>query len=825
MSPFIELRVTKPKMNAPTARDILLLAMIIDGVHEEIAWNIFYHMYLDVGSRSTLITYSQRLASYSVLDAWRSSPYGAVIRIGTEHTLTQLRRYWELYADFYEPTKSQRFQFLQKSMDRKRNAVVREHGRAVHFSSARSSGPLIVQPQTIMLSSEQFEHYWKTGTTFTDADRLAKSTHPNATFFHSRAHEGFDVHYTTDPMVPFHHAPLFADTNRVPTIKDPVESSKSQFREWRSAFQTAALMRKTGETPSLVVRFLLGDALAISRAFQVWPSNADAQTDQSCTAFASAQWTACTVDLDREEYTNFSAPVRFDVIDTSTLSDNVGMHNVFLCAAPLLATTPTAVLYTESVFARTADPIAELQNKLFADLSVLALLLDLAPVDALSGFTTRCNTHELTIAQMTIPVAMSLDKQQCHQTFTWKRPTSGDTSASSLSTAHPALSFDKDNFANLLHKMYSRLFEHEDPGYVAAHSVRANPALVIAWASSWCPSRESLVMLLALIRARARVQDAQWSAIMRAFLDILYDDAVKRHPFDALGHNEIYAQLYRYGLHTVPGLDRPGRPAAGPLSRWSAVPPLVRIFLTAPRASFEKLKSVSAKLPNPWLHCCVTLPRIEHAYQSVDAAYGTVVDNGTTDAPDISIVEDQDAPTAVFSFVVTGHLLTDVPPDDVIIRLATRTNPMAVKILTPILGPDLNIFSARLQDANHVHLAPEQPLSPQPFPRVVPIPTQDDSSPTTIGTQPLVQVTLDATGKRIAALSAGLEIENAEAKASVAGSASPDVSQISPCVMQVVLGQLTQTLVYPLPIVGSQSKVRIARKSSYIEVRRHIAGV
>ncbi len=310
--------------------------MILDGVPEDIAWNIFYHMYLDSESRSTLVTHSQKLASYSTLEEWRSSPYGATIGVGTDNTLVQLRRYWELYAGFYDPTKLQRFQFLQKAMLSKRNVVVRNHGYGVHFSSTRSSGPFVTEGHTIILSSEQFEHYWKTGTSFTDADLLATSTHPNATLLHLRAHEGFDIPYSTDPMIPFHHAPLFGDTNRTLTIKDLVESAKSQFREWCSAFRTAATSRKVGK--ALVVRFLLGDAFAVSRALQVWPSNAGAPV------FMSAQWTASTVDLDREEYGDLAAPVRFEVVYTSNLSDGVGMHNVLLCAASLLAKAPTAVL-------------------------------------------------------------------------------------------------------------------------------------------------------------------------------------------------------------------------------------------------------------------------------------------------------------------------------------------------------------------------------------------------------------------------------------------------------------------------------------------------
>ena len=67
--------------------------MIMDGVPEQIAWNTFYHMFLDSESRSALVTHSQKLASYAALEEWRSSPYGAIIRMGTNDTLVQLRRY------------------------------------------------------------------------------------------------------------------------------------------------------------------------------------------------------------------------------------------------------------------------------------------------------------------------------------------------------------------------------------------------------------------------------------------------------------------------------------------------------------------------------------------------------------------------------------------------------------------------------------------------------------------------------------------------------------------------------------------------------------
>ncbi len=107
-----------------SARNILLLTMIIDGVPEQTTWNIFYHMYLDSESRSTPVSQSRKLTAYASIEEWRSSPYGTTIRMGTNHTLVQLRHHWELYGQLYDSTKSQRLEALEEMMTRKRDAVL-----------------------------------------------------------------------------------------------------------------------------------------------------------------------------------------------------------------------------------------------------------------------------------------------------------------------------------------------------------------------------------------------------------------------------------------------------------------------------------------------------------------------------------------------------------------------------------------------------------------------------------------------------------------------------------------------------------------------------
>ncbi len=75
---------------------------------------------------------------------------------------------------------------------------------------------------------------------------------------------------------------------------------------------------------------------------------------------------------------------------------------------------------------------------------------------------------------------------------------------------------------------------------------------------------------------------------------------------------------------------------------------------------------------------------------------------------------------------------------------------------------------------------------------------------------------------RVASLTARLLVQHAETKTAFANGALPNVTQISPFTIRVALDGRAQDLVYPLPVAGSQKKTRLARKSSYIEVRLHL---
>lgn len=315
---------------------------------------------------------------------------------------------------------------------------------------------------------------------------------------------------------------------------------------------------------------------------------------------------------------------------------------------------------------------------------------------------------------------------------------------------------------------------------------------------------------------------------MSSFLSLQSQDPTTARLFDRLGDSELYAQLYRYGLYAVSGLDLVPRPLTGRLSLWTSIPPLLRVFLKVPRAHFAKLESVSDSVPTPWLRCEIGTPEGEHIFQSVDAAFGKLTDTGTAAEPKqgLSFEEEKEGQRKgsdlVFSFVVPSRVLVEAPADATYIGLAVRPDPIVAGILTPVLGLALCVFQASLQDTDHVYLLPEQPLPSRDRPPLETFPPEhlESEGLSAIGRQQPVRVDVDGAGKRVTSLTAKLDVTNTTAHAAFAGGAMPAISQCSPCAIQVILGGLTQTLAFPMPIVGSRRKLRLARKSSYIEVRQ-----
>ncbi|OJT13568.1 hypothetical protein TRAPUB_9884 [Trametes pubescens] len=765
--------------------------MIIDDVAPTTMWDIFFHMYLDDRAHASLLSQCRKLLACSTTpEDWHASPYGTFLRVGTEHTLLEFRRLWSFYADSTVPVGSPRALAARKMVDTGRKEVMKSNGEFTFmFSSARSSGPLLLPAGPVY--TDHFNHYWRTGSTDSASDQPgAKVRHANPTFLYSRRGEGFRVHYGTDPLAGFHLAPLFGNRTSATSVQQAVAAAQAEFRDWCQAFRA----RTKASRSSLVVRFILGDAIHIAGALSTWNAR------ETAPPIPIAPWTSTVIDLYGKEYHDRHAPTLFDVVDTSNLSDHVGLLNILLATIPLLSTSEPwcGVLYTEFLLAHRSDPTTQFTSLLLTDISVATTLLGMCPVDALSGFTTACQTNEVFLDAVD-----PQGSEQHHQIFS------------------------SEQLASLLCDAYYRLFGDEDPTKLLKIQKTEDIVAAVKQSGIIRYSRESFALFLRLARMRCPFSDAQWQETMRILLNKVQISGSLRgpHPFDNLYHQDLAIHMYRHHVYTIPEYLAPPRAAPGRLSQWTSIPPLVRIYLIVPREKFAVLR---ARAETPPLHCTVRAGgphAFECGFQSVHATFGTLTQTGSAASPAVVVREADgafDAVTSplVVSFVVHTWMLTDAVPDPaaIFVDFCVRSTPITARTYMSELGLRLAIFSAPLSNTEHIHIVPEaRPPALTPL-ASTDTPAREAGAGSRIGPQTFVHVDLDVKTHSVASLTARLEVQDADSKTTFANGALPIVTQPSPFTIRVALGGRAQDLVYPLPVIGGQQKMRLARKSLYIEV-------
>ncbi|TFY54167.1 hypothetical protein EVG20_g9820 [Dentipellis fragilis] len=634
--------------------------------------------------------------------------------------------------------------------------------------------------QAVETSSAQFKWYWKTGTTFSDPTDAAAATLLNPTFAYSLAGEGCAVHYGTNPLMPFHLAPVFGNRHGSVSVSDIVEAAKAEFNDWCIAFHHSVVSSMT--SPHLVVCFILTEATAACRSLKAF-----AATETLKLGVPVAQFKTQVLELNRDEYATVSgAPAIFNVIETSNLVDHLGLLNVLIAAIPLLSSsTPSRVLYTESLLHLGGDATKEFTKQLYANITAIGVIVDLCPVDYLCGFTTRSNTHELV---MHMAIKGNASRSQFHQVTTWKSPSSGDPYACRSGLTQRKLSFEPRQLATFLYDIYYLLFEQED----AKNFFRLNHDNLLGALSSATLShyiRESFALFLKLVRDELGASDQDWANIMNNFFDFL--DADRSLPMDLNNYNDFCMQLYRHGVWFPPAYHQ-FVPKIGRFSHFNVVPPIVRIILTVPREQLRSLEHAPERYGTPLVQCDVRGKWCQNIFSSVHVAYGRVTTMGTKSNPWASFQEDPLGQSGqsplIATFTMPSRLLTAYEPqDDLYVCLSLKSGPASI-MFTPELGHELIVYRANLMDESHVIVLPEQPLPSKQL--YVGFEPSETSNP--IGQSGAVSVELDEQCELVTSFTCRISVENRDAKTLFQARAMPEISQISPCTMRVSDSSMNQ---------------------------------
>lgn len=751
-------------------------------------WNSFFHYFLDERSHSFLITQCQTLIEASgSIATWNSSKYSEFIRMCNANTLLDLRRHWELYVQAGQLSAARKKRLKEMVLSSTRTTRSTRHGVSVQFP-CRSAGPYF--NQSTEPATKVFQHYWKTGITSLDPQVISAATFVNPTFLYSLTGEGFALHYGTTPISPFHLAPAFLVSKRVtPTMQELVDYAKSQFFGWVKHFR-AFIQDRPGK---LTVRLFAGDALFFCRALVHHTG-----TGKIPTNLTVAPWNTAPLTLDGGDHgPGGDAPTSFNIIETSNIMDHVGLLNVLIAALPLLSPDPSTTMFTEALLYTGKDATKNLISQFCTDVPTISLLLDLAPINYFSNFNTRSNAEEIMATRFSAG-----GFRQYHERITWKRPMTGDrTITSRLLPTRLPISFEPQNLGRLFFGIYLKMFASDDTSRLFDPSRSLIDSEIVHYV------RETFAHFLAIVKRRV---DVNWESTMASFFDQLDND--RSLMMGLSNYQDLCTHLHLAGLHTTEFMRTP-LAKEGRFSQWAHIPLTVSVILVVPR---EKLRVLSDMDPNdvgtPGLLGNFLGQATHNIFSSLKMGFGKITPSGTEARPEVIFEPDPSSwagtSPLVVSFTVPSCVLHVERPSVMKVTLSLRSTPKTSMMFVPKLGMFLQIFAAPLMDRSHVFVVAGEPQGLD-LDRVF----VTDGHP-----ENKVSAITDPESRRVTALTARVDITDVLTKDTLSSGAEVSSRQTSPCAMEVRIGQSRLPLFYPLPVIGSRSKLRIARKSFYVEV-------
>ncbi|KZT18725.1 hypothetical protein NEOLEDRAFT_1125105 [Neolentinus lepideus HHB14362 ss-1] len=790
------------------ARNILLYVLIFEGEPIDKIWNIYYHFFIDEASSAILVNHCETLLAHSnSVVEWHESKYGSWLKVLDSLTLADIRTYWQSYVDF-------------RSIDSGKNARMRKefdklaapNRNGFNYGCARCTGPLM--PQAMATMSELYRTFWKSGTTLLDPKEVQLAKLINPTFVYSLEGEKFEPHYGTFPLQSFHLAHAFAP---IPSVSTPVgsedrviQTAKEQFAAWCGRFREMVGDR---EPPHIVIRFYGGDALSFSSGLLHYRHTGDALPP-----LYTAPWRGTVVHLDSIHST--ASPTSFDVIDTSNLTDHLGLINILLVSVPLLKTDPdrNAILYTETLLPSGEDASRSFLERIGGDVQVMSVVIGLAPRPLLTGFQSTSHSHELMMHH-----AGECNTGQYHQRVSWVRPIDGDQSRGAPATLVLGSETSAHDLGTLLFSLYDNLLERNGVGEILRlRTLGTKQALIgnMRAMEEIRYNRGAVSRLFRLVRDRIEVSDIEWENAIGVFLMKIQTDSGRLTGMNYI--QDLCLQLHIEGVHTTDVLRNdwtrgPGiRPVPSELFRgWSDIPPVVCVVLTVPRHAFRPfLEWKDDELfGSPVLH--MQFDTQESHSNSFSSVYGVAGElDLSSEHPRIREMKPFfDAPSFVFSCWVPTWLLTFLGSR---VSLTIQSTPRMAMNFVSQLGPMLTLYSTRVADTDSVRILRSRPG----------ILSELDIASS--GTKTLsslsdslshrLRVDVNLSMSKIPTLTGRLDICDEAVKTALVGKAAVSSEQVGPCTMQVSIGVFKYIVTYPLAIIGEKSKLRIARKSGYVEI-------
>ncbi|KAI0090446.1 hypothetical protein BDY19DRAFT_888350 [Irpex rosettiformis] len=786
------------------ARNVVLYTLLMDHDLDDIyhqLWNIYYHFMIDDASLTLLSSHSTKLAGVAEdIETWNTSPYANIVRICNRYTLSELRRLWSLYADVLKWSGARRKTFKRDFQDTlKKTAKENPHV----MTAMRNAGPFALFSANDV--SDLHSQFWKTGALTGNLD----TTHVNPTFAFASQLEGFVAHYGTCPITAFPLAPAYASLNRPKSVSPHglTKTIQAQFRAWCRAFCTSAR-----ETKNVVIRVVVGDILSTCRTLRHLSDFPGAEISANIPVKA---WNASPLVFDGGDYaskaTGMTAPLLFDVVDTSNLSDHTGMLNVLLATVPLLKRTPFATINTETLLAMGKDPTRSFSERLCGDITTISVLLGVLPISFISGFATQSNVHEL-LGHASNGNPTRLESRQFHERLVWKLSSLSRTS----SAGH--ITINSLHLARFLFSVYLKMFSYEDTMSMFRNMGDLTDILE---KSTVHYSRESFAIFISLLKEKV---ETNWSQVVDTLLSMISSD---RQLMMGLNHyQDLLCHLHSLNIHSalVFHLDDSAllkNYRVGRLRGWTLVPPTIYIVLQVPRSKMQCLDDEDMpKTPVLNAELVSMSANFHNAFTSLSVLFGTATQEGTGEESQVYLTEDPRGKHGKSSVVVVFRVptwLLAVAPEQTSVTLGVKSTPIH-STFSQKLGLTMTIHSAPLMDTESVFVVRFLPTL-QPTSKISSAGPRGSTKKTTNTAAVAPSARFDDSCSVLQTMTvhedlvddAGLEL----AKPSTKVESRPD----GPCEVDVQIGsKFVRHLQYPYPVDVHKANLRIARKSGWIEM-------
>ncbi|KAG1879717.1 hypothetical protein F4604DRAFT_1751188 [Suillus subluteus] len=795
--------------SAVIARNAILFTLLADeGAVQKVPqiWNIFFHFYLDKASHDLLISQCRKLVELSSdLDSWNNGPYGHFLRMCTRDTLAELRRLWQLYVKTTacSPSEAKAFESAYAADVKASKAKFK-----FVYTSSRAAGPLSMY--ALKMAGDHYNIYWETGICSAVPKRPSEMSRPNPTLAYSMVGDKFGVHYGTDPLSCFHLAEALAPApgnschpEKV-ALKDTINVCKTQFFRWCTSVSKVLGSQGPSSPSPLIIRCFVGDALSLCQALGY-----SRTTKSTSTPFPVAPWKSACITFDPEAYgtdTKSLAPTTFNIIDTSNLLDHVGVLNILVVTCPILQRTPTATLYTEGLSCLSgSSPEDTLPQQLCGDIAAIGLLLGLIPVSFVSQFTNRSNMHELLMQ------SAKEDVTQNYERLAWKLLGRTEKFATDLDCP---IEIAPEQLAGILFNLYLDIFFYQNMARKMT-MVKQSPSSIRIYGDIHY-HRRAYAEILSVVKRRVITE---WAPTMNILHDKILGDKTL---LTGMNHyQDLCCQLHLLDVFTVEWMSLQKVQEVCRLERplvfrdWKTLQQTVCVVLIIPRARLQPLLPALDEAGTPVLQCDVRGAVTSNTFSCINTVFGTVKISGKGDRKTAAIEEDATrrygtSPLVVWFWVPSVVIANEHRMSVVLTVLSTP----ATFSLTMKLGFDLSLFHADMGDEQLVHILRQRPNSVPESPEEKSIQISDRPMKTPGATF----VTLDKECKKPLSFTTRVDIVEPEMKASLTSGATPTVNQVSMHSIAIVLGDKSLQFPFPLPIDAKKAKLRIARKSLYIEV-------